>query len=198
MKTPSRTQSHIQILPELHTHSHSHTNYTFTWSHAWRYMSPQLFTHTFTTLPVHSHTRSLSHPWIHVQAWAASCIHDLTNTHTSTSAHRSHLHRDTHSHALDSSPQAVSWLSSPSMKVTTSGPILEPFSDSPLPSAEFHGRRETPTLPKEPPFVPTVSCDSPPPQLSPAFAVICVACPNSTPRIQKGCGSPHTPVPRTQ
>lgn len=123
-------------------------------------MFPQLFTHTFTTLPVHHHTRSLSHPWSHVQAWAASRIHDLRNTHTSTSAHRLHLHRDTHSHELDSSPQAVSLLSSPSMQVTTSSPIVEPFSDSPLPSAEFHGQGEVPTLPKEPSSVSTVSCDS--------------------------------------
>lgn len=128
------TLTHSVTYSNSHGATHSFTlptNYTFTWSHAWRYMFPQLFTHTFTTLPVHHHTRSLSHPWSHVQAWAASRIHDLTNTHTSTSAHRLHLHRDTHSHGLDSSPQAVSLLSLPSMQVTTSSPIVEPFSDSP-------------------------------------------------------------------
>ena len=85
-------------------------------------MFPQLFTHTFTTLEVHSHTRSLSHadthPWIQEQAWAASHIHSLTNSHTSTSAHRLHTHMYTHSHALDSSLQAVTSLSSPASQLT--------------------------------------------------------------------------------
>lgn len=76
-----------------------------------------------------------------------------------------------------------------SVQATTSGPILEPFSGSLLPSTEFYGGGgPSLTLPRELSSVPTVPCDF----YSTAFTSLCsdpgsLAChPNSILRIEEG------------
>lgn len=87
------------------------------------------------------------------------------------------------------------------MQATTSGPILEPFSGSLLPSAEFHGGGgPSLTLPRELSSVSTVPCDF----YTTAFTSLCsdpgsLAChPNSTLRIEGGVIRFLRSAPRTE
>lgn len=87
------------------------------------------------------------------------------------------------------------------MQATTSGPILEPFSGSLLPSAEFHGGGgPSLTLPRELSSLSTVPCDF----YTTAFTSLCsdpgsLAChPNSTLRIEGGVICFLRSAPRTE